>query len=207
MERLFGPCQDGFPFTRFLSHGYVVYHIASYSKSPRIRDATNRSHLEICFSSSDKNKNSLTWVHTKWPTIVTSRLVKDVEHRTWPGWTPEIPRSSARPRSLTPAPPYHFPVLILSLKPSACPCPLQRLGRASSLGPYDGSGWCQVDSHEYCDARLGLRITEARDSVAVQWLRRWLSGSLGCSCSSSSIIPSPSDFGSDQATAILMQYI
>ena len=33
-----------------------------YSTSPRNRDPANRNHLDICLSSSQKNRNSLGWV-------------------------------------------------------------------------------------------------------------------------------------------------
>ena len=56
----------------------------SYSTSPRNRHRANRNHLEICLSSSQKNRNSLAWVV---PTSVcpTSILVH-VESRRISSW-------------------------------------------------------------------------------------------------------------------------
>ena len=48
-----------------------------YSTFPRIRNPVNRKQLEICLSSSQKNRNSLTWVHGGLASVSSTLRLRD----------------------------------------------------------------------------------------------------------------------------------
>ena len=54
---------------------WILHPNSSYSTTPRNRNRANKNHLEICLSSSQKNRNSLAWVLPTLSVCPTSILI------------------------------------------------------------------------------------------------------------------------------------